>query len=68
MAPLFNFFTTLLVEIQYYQLPLFLLGEGEFGQRSIVDHAVEYLECAHQHPHLFKTPKVMWAILHNFVK
>jgi hypothetical protein len=45
-----------------YQLPLFLLGEGEFGQRSIVDHAVEYLECARQHPHLFKTPKVMWVI------
>ncbi|XP_023708856.1 UPF0415 protein C7orf25 homolog isoform X3 [Cryptotermes secundus] len=36
-------------------------GEGEFGQRSIVDHAVEYLECAHQHPHLFKTPKVVFA-------
>ncbi|KDR11077.1 UPF0415 protein C7orf25 homolog isoform X2 [Zootermopsis nevadensis] len=35
-------------------------GEGEFGQRSIVDHAVEYTECAHQHPHIFKTPKVVF--------
>lgn len=36
------------------------MGEGEFGQRSIVDHAVEYLECAHQHPRLFRTPKVVF--------
>ncbi|XP_069702933.1 UPF0415 protein C7orf25 homolog isoform X2 [Periplaneta americana] len=35
-------------------------GEGEFGQRSVVDHAVEYLECAKQHPYVFKTPKVVF--------
>ncbi|KAJ9598471.1 hypothetical protein L9F63_010867 [Diploptera punctata] len=33
-------------------------GEGEFGQRSILDHAREYLECACQHPHHFRKPKV----------
>jgi hypothetical protein len=61
-----QFFNTLLAEIWNYLLSLFLLGEGEFGQRSIIDHAIEYLECAQQHPHLFRTPKVMWAyLLHN---
>ena len=45
---------------------LLSLGEGEFGQRSVVDHAVEYLECAQQHPHLFRTPEVMLIFLfHN---
>jgi hypothetical protein len=42
-----------------------ILGEGEFGQRSIVDHAVEYLECARQHPRLFRTPKVMSIFLYH---
>jgi len=44
---------------------LLLLGEGEFGQRSVVDHAVEYLECAQQHPHLFRTPEVMLIFLYH---
>jgi hypothetical protein len=44
---------------------LLLLGEGEFGQRSVVDHALEYLECAQQHPHLFRTPEVLLIFLYN---
>lgn len=44
---------------------LLLLGEGEFGQRSVVDHAVGYLECAQQHPHLFRTPEVMLIFLYH---
>ncbi|PSN53703.1 UPF0415 protein [Blattella germanica] len=38
-------------------------GAGEFGQRSIIDHAVEYLECAQQHPHFFIPPKVTSNII-----
>ncbi|XP_014284641.1 UPF0415 protein C7orf25 homolog [Halyomorpha halys] len=33
-------------------------GEGEYQQKSIVDHAEEYLECAKQNAILFKPPVV----------
>jgi hypothetical protein len=51
--------------IGWSQLVLLLLGEGDFGQRSVVDHAVEYVECAQQHPHLFRTPEVMLIFLYR---
>jgi hypothetical protein len=54
----------IITELHNYLLSLFLLGEGEFGQRSIVDHAVEYLGCAHQHPFLFRTPKVIHVCMY----
>lgn len=33
-------------------------GNGLYGQKSVVDHAKTYLECAKLHPHLFIPPKV----------
>ena len=49
----------LLAKGMVYLPNLYFPGEGEFGQRSIVDHAVDYVACAHQHPHHFKPPKVI---------
>lgn len=38
-------------------------GEGEYGQRTVVDQAKEFLMCAIQHPHHFKAPKVRFMML-----
>jgi len=39
-------------------LCLLAAGGGGFGQKSIIDHVCDYLECAKQNPCLFKAPKV----------
>ncbi|KAB0801949.1 hypothetical protein PPYR_04135 [Photinus pyralis] len=36
-------------------------GDTGYGVRSIVDQAEDYLECAKQHPCLFRTPKIMFV-------
>ena len=35
-------------------------GEGQFGSRSIVDQAIQYVECAKQHPKNYMTPQVVF--------
>ncbi|XP_022187285.2 UPF0415 protein C7orf25 homolog [Nilaparvata lugens] len=34
------------------------VGDAEYGQKSIIDHAIEYLTCARQNLHLFEPPQV----------
>lgn len=34
------------------------MGDAGYGVRSIIDQAVEFIECAELYPCLFKTPKV----------
>jgi hypothetical protein len=41
-------------------LCLLAAGGGGFGQKSIIDHVEDYLECAKENPCLFKEPKVGW--------
>ncbi|CAG7833386.1 unnamed protein product [Allacma fusca] len=42
-------------------LQLLAAGGGGYGQKSIVDHAYEYLECAEENLCLFKPPKVTFV-------
>uniref|UniRef100_A0A1B6C4V1 DUF1308 domain-containing protein n=1 Tax=Clastoptera arizonana TaxID=38151 RepID=A0A1B6C4V1_9HEMI len=35
-------------------------GDSDFGQKTILDQATEYILCSHQHPHYFKPPKVVF--------
>ncbi|XP_044589817.1 UPF0415 protein C7orf25 homolog [Cotesia glomerata] len=41
-------------------LTLISQGEGEFGQKSVVDQAQAYLSCAELHPHRYKAPEVVF--------
>lgn len=41
-------------------LTLISLGNGEYGQKSIIDQAESYLLCAKHHPHLYKPPEVLF--------
>ncbi|RZF39850.1 hypothetical protein LSTR_LSTR000498 [Laodelphax striatellus] len=34
------------------------VGDAEYGQKSIIDHGIEYLTCARQNLHLFEPPQV----------
>jgi hypothetical protein len=39
-------------------LALLAAGGGGYGQKSILDHAKDYLACARQNPCFFKSPRV----------
>lgn len=36
-------------------------GEGSYGQRSILDQAMEFIDCSKQHLHYFKPPTVIFS-------
>lgn len=40
-------------------LALVAAGEGGYGKKSIVDHALDYMKCAEENPCLFRPPKVV---------
>ncbi|XP_015609308.1 UPF0415 protein C7orf25 [Cephus cinctus] len=41
-------------------LTLISLGNGEYGQKSVLDQAESYLSCARGHPHLYRAPEVVF--------
>lgn len=41
-------------------LTLISLGNGEFGQKSVLDQAKAYFNCAQLHPHRYKAPDVIF--------
>ncbi|XP_053988624.1 UPF0415 protein C7orf25 homolog [Hylaeus volcanicus] len=41
-------------------LTLISMGNGEYGQKSVLDQAVSYLQCAKCHPHLYRPPDVIF--------
>lgn len=41
-------------------LTLISMGNGEYGQKSVLDQAECYLECAKNYPHLYKPPCVVF--------
>nr|XP_050855828.1 UPF0415 protein C7orf25 homolog [Vespula vulgaris] len=41
-------------------LTLISLGNGEYGQKSVLDQAESYLQCAKHHPHLYKSPEIVF--------
>ena len=49
-------------------LALLAAGSGGYGQKSMLDHAKDYLECANQNPVFFKPPRVsiILALLQQF--
>ncbi|CAL8118274.1 unnamed protein product [Orchesella dallaii] len=40
-------------------LALVASGGGGYGKKSIVDHAIDYMQCAEENPCLFKPPKIV---------
>ncbi|XP_059155669.1 UPF0415 protein C7orf25 homolog [Physella acuta] len=43
-------------------------GQGQFGERDLVDQAEEYLNCAVTHPFNFSIPKVIFAFYNQITK
>ncbi|XP_012270170.1 UPF0415 protein C7orf25 homolog isoform X2 [Orussus abietinus] len=41
-------------------LTLISLGAGEYGQKSVLDQADSFLECAKHHPYHYKFPKIIF--------
>lgn len=41
-------------------LTLISLGNGEYGQKSVLDQATCYLQCAKCYPHLYRPPDVIF--------
>lgn len=41
-------------------LTLVSLGNGEYGQKSVVDQAEAYKKCAEIHPHRYQTPEIVF--------
>ncbi|XP_053592845.1 UPF0415 protein C7orf25 homolog [Microplitis demolitor] len=41
-------------------LTLISQGNGEFGQKSVIDQAESYLSCANLHPHRYKPPDIIF--------
>lgn len=41
-------------------LTLISLGNGEYGQKSVLDQAASYLECAKSYPYLYRPPDVIF--------
>ncbi|XP_012263268.2 UPF0415 protein C7orf25 homolog [Athalia rosae] len=41
-------------------LTLISLGNGEYGQKSVLDQAESYLKCSTLHPHMYKAPEVVF--------
>ncbi|XP_017761615.1 PREDICTED: UPF0415 protein C7orf25 homolog [Eufriesea mexicana] len=41
-------------------LTMISMGNGEYGQKSVLDQATSYLECAKCHPHLYRPPDVIF--------
>lgn len=41
-------------------LTLISLGNGEYGQKSVLDQANSYLKCAEIHPHRYKSPQIIF--------
>ncbi len=38
-------------------------GSGQFGVRSIVEQAAQYMDSARQHPHNYKVPQVLFVLM-----
>ncbi|XP_076680446.1 UPF0415 protein C7orf25 homolog [Andrena cerasifolii] len=41
-------------------LTLISMGNGEYGQKSVLDQAACYLECAKHYPHLYRPPDIVF--------
>lgn len=41
-------------------LTMISMGNGEYGQKSVLDQATSYLECAKCYPHLYRPPDVIF--------
>ncbi|XP_076242081.1 UPF0415 protein C7orf25 homolog isoform X1 [Calliopsis andreniformis] len=41
-------------------LTLISMGNGEYGQKSVLDQAICYLQCAKCYPHLYRPPDVIF--------
>lgn len=41
-------------------LTLISIGNGEYGQKSVLDQAASYLKCATLHPHMYKAPEIVF--------
>lgn len=41
-------------------LTLISTGKGEYGQKSVLDQATSYLQCAKCYPHLYRPPDVIF--------
>ncbi|KOC68642.1 UPF0415 protein C7orf25 like protein [Habropoda laboriosa] len=41
-------------------LTLISMGDGEYGQKSVLDQASSYLQCAKCYPHLYRPPDVVF--------
>ena len=41
-------------------LTLISLGNGEYGQKSVLDQAETYIKCASFHPYRYKAPEIIF--------
>ena len=41
-------------------LTLISKGNGEYGQKSVLDQAKTYLQCAINHPHMYRPPEIVF--------
>lgn len=41
-------------------LTLISKGNGEYGQKSVLDQANSYLQCAINHPHMYRPPEIVF--------
>ncbi|CAL7941392.1 unnamed protein product [Xylocopa violacea] len=41
-------------------LTLISMGNGEYGQKSVLDQATSFLQCAKCYPHLYRSPEVIF--------
>ena len=49
-------------------LHLIWAGEGQFGERNIVDQAEEYLTCAKHNQHNFRQPQIIFILVSGVTK
>lgn len=42
-------------------------GKASYGARSILDQAIDYVECAKLYPCMYQTPKVTTKIMSNVI-
>lgn len=41
-------------------LTMISMGNGEYGQKSVLDQATSYLQCAKCYPHLYRPPDIIF--------
>lgn len=41
-------------------LTMISMGNGEYGQKSVLDQAMSYLQCAKCYPHLYRPPDIVF--------